>query len=302
MPALAQGQQCPLCAGPATHAFTARDLNRAVSREPFDYWRCAVCETFFLSPVPGDLGRYYPEDYYTPPSRQGLEEAAHGERFKLDLLADHTPPGGRLVEVGPGTGAFARAALQAGFEVTAIEMDEHAGEYLRDVVGAESIISDAPQDVLPTLPPSRAIAMWHVIEHLPEPWEVLERAAENLEPGGVLAIAAPNPEALQFRLLRSRWAHLDAPRHLFLIPRRALDGRCRELGLRPAFTTTADPQGRYWNWFGWDYALRPSPRSRTPRLHSALPSLALARLMRPIETRGGNGCAYTSVFVKDRPR
>ena len=62
--------------------------------------------------------------------------------------------------------------------------------------------------------------MWHVIEHLRRPWEVIERAAANLQDGGVLAIATPNPRALQFKLLRRRWAHLDAPRHLFLIPSR----------------------------------------------------------------------------------
>jgi hypothetical protein len=50
--------------------------------------------------------------------------------------------------------------------------------------------------------------------------------------------------------------------------------------------------------FGWEYALRRSPRNRPPARASRALSLLIARALRPIETRGLNGCAYTSVFVK----
>jgi hypothetical protein len=193
---------------------------------------------------------------------------------------------------------FARAARNGGFDVTAIEMDARACAYLRDVAQIHAIQSAAPEDVLATLPPSRAIVMWHVIEHLRRPWEVIERAAANLQDGGVLAIATPNPRAVQFKLLRRRWAHLDAPRHLFLIRDDALARRCAELGLQLAAITTADDSGRHWNRFGWQYALRRAPRSRPPTRASAALSGAIARAMAPIETRGINGCAYTSLFVK----
>jgi SAM-dependent methyltransferase len=217
------------------------------------------------------------------------------------MLLDHAKPG-HLVEIGPGAGAFSRAALNAGFDVTAIEMDSRACEYLRAVVGISAINSAVPEDVLPTLRPSRAIVLWHVIEHLPRPWEVLEQAARNLEPGGVLAIAAPNPRALQFKLLRRRWAHLDAPRHQFLIPAQTVARRCSECGLHLVSSTTADPGGRECNRFGWEYALRRSPRSEpgTPA-RGALAGL-IVRALAPIETRGENGCAYTSIFVKSRSR
>jgi hypothetical protein len=36
-----------------------------------------------------------------------------------------------------------------------------------------------------------------------------------LKPGGVLVISVPNFDSLQARLFRSRWFHLDVPRHLF---------------------------------------------------------------------------------------
>jgi hypothetical protein len=289
---------CPLCGGQSRHALRARDLNRAASAQPFDYARCQVCGTYFLTDPPSDLAPYYPQAYYDLPSAEQLDALARSQEPIARMLLARAGGPGRLVEIGPGEGVFARAARNAGFDVTAIEMDARACAHLRDAAGVQAIESAVPQDVIATLPPSRAIVMWHVIEHLRRPWEVIERAAANLHDGGVLAIATPNPRALQFKLLRSRWAHLDAPRHLFLIADDTLARRCAELGLELQDTTTDDAAGRHWTRFGWEYALRRAPRSRpAPRATVAL-SAAVARALAPLERRQGNGCAYTSIFVK----
>jgi SAM-dependent methyltransferase len=288
---------CPLCGGAAARAFSASDLNRGAGDERFEYARCQVCGSWFLISPPEDLSPYYPQEYYELPSAQELDRLALSQAPVVEMLLARAGRG-RLLEIGPGEGVFARAARNAGFDVTAIEMDARACEHLREVAEVEAINSAHPEDAIATLPPSRAIVMWHVIEHLRRPWEVIERAACNLEAGGLLAIATPNPRAAQFKLLGRRWAHLDAPRHLFLIPEVTLARRCEELGLGLVSMTTADPAGRHWNRFGWEYALRRAPRSRpAPRLSVALSSL-IARALRPIEERAQNGCAYTSIFVK----
>jgi SAM-dependent methyltransferase len=289
---------CPLCGGEARDAMRARDLNRAADGESFDYARCSVCATYFLTDPPRDLAPYYPPAYYDLPSAAELDLLARSQAPIVHMLLQRAGGPGRLVEIGPGEGVFARAARNAGFDVTAIEMDARACAHLREAAGVRAIESAVPQDVIAGLPPSRAIVMWHVIEHLRRPWEVVERAAANLQDGGVLAIATPNPRALQFKLLRRRWAHLDAPRHLFLIADDTLARRCGELGLQSLSTTTDDDLGRHWNRFGWEYALRRAPRSRpAPRATVAL-SAAIARAVAPVERREGNGCAYTSIFVK----
>jgi SAM-dependent methyltransferase len=288
---------CPLCGGSSSIEFEATDDNLAITDEPFIYHRCARCQTLFLAPIPADLARYYPPSYYGLPQADELDELARSEQHKVALLLRHTAPG-PLIEIGAGFGVFSRAARNAGFDVTAIEMDQRSVEYLETVVGVRAIKSDRPEQALSGLPPSRAIVMWHSIEHLPRPWEVIERAAENLEPHGVLIVATPNPQALQFRLLGRRWAHVDAPRHLFLLPAAALAAHARQLGLKHGSITTADPSGRHWNRFGWEYALRRHPASRpSTRMTRAL-SLLITQALRPVEARRLNGAAYTAVFVK----
>jgi 2-polyprenyl-3-methyl-5-hydroxy-6-metoxy-1,4-benzoquinol methylase len=288
---------CPLCGGETDLAFRVGDRNRAITDQGFEYRRCRSCRTTYLLDVPDDLGRYYPEDYYGLPTAVELDRAADGEVSKLALLRPFVS-GGQMVEIGPAFGIFALAAKRAGFDVIAIEMDRRCCKYLEDVVGVRAICSDAPEKVLTDVGPTTVIVLWHVLEHLPRPWDVLEQAAERLDSGGVLALAMPNPDALQFRLLGARWAHVDAPRHLFLIPFAALRNRAEELGFEVAHVTTSDPAGRYWNAFGWEYALRRhparSPSTRATRTGSRLLGVGLA----PLERRGMNGTAYTAVFVK----
>jgi 2-polyprenyl-3-methyl-5-hydroxy-6-metoxy-1,4-benzoquinol methylase len=288
---------CPLCAARAVPAFTAHDRNREITAQPFRYRRCTACAAISLVDVPEDLGPFYPSEYYGLRDPSELDGLIGAEQHKIDRVRAWSQPG-RLVEIGPGVGVFAHGMRRAGYDVTAIEMDARACAYLRDVVGADAINSDDPAAALAQLPPSRAIAMWHVIEHLPDPWAVLDAAAANLEPGGALVVGTPNPDSLQLRLLKARWAHVDAPRHLFLLPLATLTERCSAHGLRRVEVTTTDPAGRHWNSFGWEYAARRRPAAGPAPRALALGAVGFSLAMRPLEHTGLRGAAYTAVFVK----
>lgn len=286
---------CPLCGAPSAPALTATDRNREISAERFAYRRCTACATVFLAEVPADLGRYYGGDYHGIPSPAELRHRAGLEAHKVARLRRHAAPG-PLVEIGPSFGAFALAAREAGWDVTGIEMDPECCTHLESAVGVRAIESAEPAAVLPELGPQRAICLWHVLEHVPRPVELIRAAAGALEPGGVLAVAVPNPESLQFRALGARWAHLDAPRHLFLIAHATLGGHAAAAGLELLETTTTDPFGCHCNRFGWEYALRrhPARAPSGPALRRA--SQVLEKVAAPLERSGLRGAAYTVVL------
>ena len=121
---------CPLCGGSTEAAFTTTDRNRAITAEPFRYRRCTACRSLHLENVPDDLGPYYPAEYFSLPDLEGLRAQAMPERWRMELVAAHATPPGRLTEIGPGNGIFAIQALDAGFEVAAIEVDDRACAYL----------------------------------------------------------------------------------------------------------------------------------------------------------------------------
>ena len=77
-----------------------------------------------------------------------------------------------------------------------------------------------------------AVTMWHVLEHLPDPFAAVARAAELVRPGGRIVISVPNIESLQAQFGGERWFHLDLPRHLFHFSPRSLSALVEQAGLR----------------------------------------------------------------------
>jgi SAM-dependent methyltransferase len=297
-----QTPPCPLCGADSTYALNAWDRNRETTAERFAYNRCKACATVFMRDVPKSLAPYYAGDYHRF-AADGTPEWTRDptllavEQFRVRMLRAHVQPGA-LIDIGAGPGAFAAAAKRAGFAVTAIEMDERSCAYMRDVLGVRAICSDDPIAQLQALEPARVISLWHSLEHLRDPAATLAAAAARLQDGGVLALGVPNPRSLQFRLLGSRWPHLDAPRHLSLMPAQALLAHGRTLGLRCLELTTNDPFGLACNVHGWAYALR-----RRPAAGPASPAVGqaagiIAKLASPVERSGNRGAALTVLLEK----
>jgi 2-polyprenyl-3-methyl-5-hydroxy-6-metoxy-1,4-benzoquinol methylase len=285
--------RCRFCGGESDHVFDARDRNQRVSDEKFPYHRCRRCGTFFLPEIPSDLGRYYPPTYYPPlPRHAELDRRAQAHRWRIDLVREYVSSG-RLVDVGASAGLFAHLAKTAGFEVTAIEMDRRCCAHLREVVGVKVVESDDPVAALGELGGADAVTLWHVLEHVDRPAALLAAAAEALVPGGLLVVATPNVGSLQFRLLGARWPHIDAPRHLALVPLATLEERTAELGLEREAVTTADPAGEY-NAFGWQGLL---PRRLSGPLADVTGRL-IELIAGLLERRGLNGSAFTAVVRK----
>jgi SAM-dependent methyltransferase len=292
---------CRFCGGSRSMpSVTAWDRNRELSEERFVYWRCHNCATVFLASVPDDLGRYYGAGYHGfsggEPQWRHSQTLRDFEAARVELIRRHAEPG-PLIEIGSGAGAFAAAARDAGFAVTGIERDKACCDHLRDGLGVGAIHTDQPAAALADLGPPAVVAMWHVLEHLPDPDEALAAAAATLRPGGLLALGVPNPESLQFHALGARWAHLDAPRHLSLIPADALTARAAGLGLRRVALGTNDPFGLHCNQHGWTAALVSRPARGLP-VPARCAGLALTRLMAPVERRGLRGSALLLVFGK----
>jgi SAM-dependent methyltransferase len=289
---------CRLCGGPAATAFWTTDRNRGLSDERFEYRRCARCRTVYLENVPDDLARYYPDDYFVFPTVAELDRIARTETYKMDALAGRAR-GGRLVEIGPGFGVFARRAAVAGFDVCGVEMDARCCAHLREVVGVEAVQTAAPETALAALAPSDVIALWHSLEHLPDPWALLAAAARNLRPGGLLVSAQPNPDALQLRVLGPRWPHVDAPRHLHLIPADTLRERAAGEGLTMVALSSDDGGARHWNAFGWGRAVLPPAPGHLLAVGGQYLGRLAALAAAPLERRPMRGSAYTIVLRKD---
>jgi 2-polyprenyl-3-methyl-5-hydroxy-6-metoxy-1,4-benzoquinol methylase len=248
--------------------------------------------------VPEDLGPYYAAGYYgLPASDAEIERGVEHDRYKIDLVRCYVASG-RLLEIGPSWGAFCLLAKRAGFAVEAIERDPECCKFLETRIGVRAINNADEAAALADASAPDVIVLWHVIEHLRDPWTLLERAVQRLAPGGVIVIATPNPAAFQFGVLGRFWTHVDAPRHVHLLPSSMLRDKMRALGLAEELCTTRDEGSLRWNAFGWGWSfaglVAPNVLKRGMRLAGRI----LAKMLTPIERREGLGSAYTGVYRK----
>ena len=241
---------CPVTGLPAKYLFTAKD-NRGLPGE-YDYY-ISPSGLVFISEIPADLSDHYLGGYQMiPSSEQELAEMALSEDYRLDQIGRWVSMG-RYLEIGPWIGLTAYSALRRGYDVHTLEIDQACVDLMRRV-GIKAMQTSDPAKTLSNLTEKfDVIAMWHSIEHMPRPWEVVAEAAKALAPDGVLLIAAPNPESAQFRLLGKYWYHLDAPRHLYFLPASMISDIGRKNGLNTVEATTDDRLGKIierdgWNW------------------------------------------------------
>jgi len=299
-------KSCPYCHAESPLYFQSKDYNRNISQETFDHYRCPQCQLIFIAPIPANLGAYYPDTYHSiPETFEQLEVASEPDRYKIEIIEQYIGKG-RLLEIGPSYGGFTYLAKKAGFEVEAIEMDARCCQFLNEIVGIRAINSNDPVDALQHLEPYDVIALWHVIEHLPNPWIALDAICAKLKPGGILVIASVNPKAFQFRILGRYWLHLDAPRHVMLIPIRLLADKLESLGVRVEMITTTDAGTIACNTGGWGsfFVHTCTQRVANKRVLSILRRIMfltgrlVSRLVSSIEQSKERGSAYTMVFRK----
>ena len=198
MPEAIEQVVCPACSDPVPKAVgkLAKIDGLIPLADPGYLFHCGTCGLFFRRPYPdeNELRRAYSElkaDTWPPTSRHDFAIAARiiggwdGVRNVLD--------------VGCFTGDFL-AMLPDGIQRYGIEpsSEVHAiAARNRVTIVAETI--EAMSSERATFD---VITMIDVIEHLPRPFEALQRLARYLTPGGRFVIATGNTAALPWRMMR----------------------------------------------------------------------------------------------------
>jgi SAM-dependent methyltransferase len=60
------------------------------------------------------------------------------------------------------------------------------------------------------------VTLHHVIEHAPDPIELLRHCRRVLKPSGLLVLVTPNLSSLGHTVFSRNWRDLDPPRHFYL--------------------------------------------------------------------------------------
>jgi 2-polyprenyl-3-methyl-5-hydroxy-6-metoxy-1,4-benzoquinol methylase len=213
---------------------TEASIGRAYARY---YTHDAGPERHFL--VPGDrpdlwLKRALHADHYNRvyghrlapalPLGRWLIGANASRRARAGHYIRHLPAPvstrARLLDLGCGSGSFLRVARALGFEAEGLEIDEASGRLARDAGFDVFAGSLGSADYAPAR--FEQVTLNHVVEHLHQPLQALQRVWGWLRPGGRIWLQTPNLGSRGAARYGAAWRGLETPRHLALFEARSL--------------------------------------------------------------------------------
>jgi SAM-dependent methyltransferase len=186
------------------HAPPAGETDFGLTPYARSYRRCSACG-HVVGETEMDLAGLYEGDY--------VNATYSGERMRrtferiMSLPADQSDNAGRVVriedvlgpaegrsvlDVGSGLAVFPARMKAHGWRVTALDPDPRAARWARDEVGVDAVEGDF--FAVEYVPPHDLVTFNKVLEHVPDPAAMLERAAACVVPGGSVYIEVPDAD------------------------------------------------------------------------------------------------------------
>ena len=215
---------CPVCLNPATApAFSGTDLLFETTSKTFTLDLCSVCRCLFLNPMPGseEIAGFYPTQYWWNAGKPGTLKKLESI-YRRIALRDHvsfiTRAAGRrqgveILDVGCGSGTLLGLLKQQGFRVTGVDFSPEAARVAFAEHGVRVVIGSLGEAAFPGQS-FDVVTLFHVMEHVTNPRDVLAEVFRILKPGGAIVLQVPNIESWQFQVFGARWYGLDIPRHV----------------------------------------------------------------------------------------
>jgi SAM-dependent methyltransferase len=209
------------------HAGSDHDGPLVTRVHDYDVIACQVCGFRHVIPLPepASLERAYREAYYSEEKPKFLahagedqEWAALAQRDRLESLEALLPPSRRrLLEIGAGPGFFLKTAAERGWHVLGIEPSRQAAAHARDL-GIEMVEGFFNAEIASGLGRFDVVHLNNVLEHLPNPLEIVCLARDLLTPGGLICVNVPNDftafqQSARNSLTLSEW-WVAPPHHL----------------------------------------------------------------------------------------
>lgn len=220
-------EDCPVCKADSGQPLYT-EVRDPITLDAFRIVICSTCGVAYTSPRPLSVDRYYPRRYRAYGSYVSRVLSTFYD-LRVSRWARLKPEGGSVLEVGCGPGLMLAAFHRRGWQVLGIERNEPAAEAARRAVKVN--IVSTPVEALPVNARFDLIIIFHVLEHIREPVELLRQCAKRLAPGGRVIVNVPNLASWQSRFAGPKWMNLDAPRHLIHFTPDTLGGTLERAGL-----------------------------------------------------------------------
>lgn len=216
---------------------------------------CETCGFIHIDPVPSkdDLEKVYREEYYTEEKPQFIERVIEDLKWwntvyddRYEFLESRLDKKRRkILDIGCGPGYFLKRGLERGWKCFGVEPSKQASSHAKSL-GVEVINAFFDDSTAAAIKESfDAVHLSEVLEHVPDPAEVLKKASGLLNKGGILCCVVPNDFSPVQKVLTGRlnfspyW--LAPPHHINYFSFSSLSGLMKKTGLKVIDKTAMFP-------------------------------------------------------------
>jgi SAM-dependent methyltransferase len=190
-----------------------------------DIFRCEGCGFLQCPNVPPVLELY---EKMSDDSYEGTRAArARQARALMNIISRHKKAA-RLLDVGAGSGILVEEALASGFAARGIEPSSplQAIAAQRGLPVTHGVL---PNSELPG--PFDVVTLIDVIEHVPDPVDLVRRIKSVMAPDGIFVVVTPDVDSVAARLMGWKWWHFRAA-HIGYFNKSTLGLALEKAGLR----------------------------------------------------------------------
>lgn len=197
---------CGICGG--------KERRRLFQKQGFTYHRCLACSHIYVSPrLRLDVQLRMGEERESDDDENDFLEVQSIFAEPICHLLRMKSRGTRLLDLGFGRGYLLKLARAYGFEAYGVDSSKALAQKLEPEFGRSVCARRLGVDPIPW-GSFDVVILSHVAEHFADPASVLKDVRSKLNPGGLLYIAVPDMDSLQFQIFGKTWDVVSPLAHL----------------------------------------------------------------------------------------
>jgi 2-polyprenyl-3-methyl-5-hydroxy-6-metoxy-1,4-benzoquinol methylase len=202
-------------------------LNPQNLKENYTYYFCTKCSVGFLFDVSEkNLSSNYDEEYNEYEDSENVTNKNFLSKI-LDLLyiprreyiKKFATSFDSILDVGCGNGSFLDSVSDLFREFYASEFNEFAFKKAKQKVPG---IINVGNDLSQLKGKIAVITLWHVLEHIPNPQEFLEKLKNHMDSESRMIFEVPNSDSLNFKIFKRNYNWISLPEHVFFYNKKSI--------------------------------------------------------------------------------
>ena len=230
---------CGVCgATTMRELYTARDW-LGNSDSVFTIAECGGCGVLRTLPemTESELAAFYPDDYWGAADEPAESWIKSSQSEKTGFLGKCMPKGGRILDVGCGSGFFLRALGGNRWDRFGVEIGKTASKQAVRALGNDHVFTGTLIQAAFADSSFDVVTLWSALEHTNEPRANLLEARRVLKDSGTLIVQVPNVASYQARIFAGEWSAIDAPRHRYHFTEQTLARLLSDTGFKVSRST-----------------------------------------------------------------